>query len=67
MLLNAANGETEWAEELDKSGIGSAVAVDKAGNVYAGTNAKIYSYTSEGEKRWETSEETKVTELVRLL
>lgn len=60
--LNAANGEIEWAEELDKSGIGSAVAVDKAGNIYAGTNAKIYSYTSEGEKRWETSEETKVTE-----
>ncbi len=51
--LNIVDGSTKWrVEKLDDSNKGCAVAVDKMGNIYAGTNAAIYSFTSSGNERW---------------
>lgn len=40
--LDASSGAIKWQQSLDGA-TGSAVAIDKAGNVYAGTSAAIYS------------------------
>lgn len=51
--LNIIDGSIKWrVEKLDDSNKGCAVAVDKMGNIYAGTNAAIYSFTSSGNERW---------------
>lgn len=51
--LNIVDGSIKWrVEKLDDSNKGCAVAVDKMGNIYAGTNAAIYSFTSFGNERW---------------
>ncbi len=51
--LNIVDGSVKWKSKiLDSSGKGCAVAVDKNGNVYAGTYAAIYSFTSSGNDRW---------------
>lgn len=51
--LNIVDGSIKWrVEKLDDSNKGCAVAVDKMGNIYAGTNAAIYSFTSSGNERW---------------
>lgn len=51
--LNIVDGFIKWrVEKLDDSNKGCAVAVDKMGNIYAGTNAAIYSFTSSGNERW---------------
>lgn len=51
--LNIVDGSIKWrVEKLDDSNKGCAVTVDKMGNIYAGTNAAIYSFTSSGNERW---------------
>ena len=51
--LNIVDGSIKWrVEKLDDSNKGCAVAVDKMGNIYAGTNAAIYSFPSSGNERW---------------
>lgn len=51
--LHIVDGSIKWrVEKLDDSNKGCAVAVDKMGNIYAGTNAAIYSFTSSGNERW---------------
>ncbi len=51
--LNIVDGSIKWrVEKLDDSNKGCAVAVDKMGHIYAGTNAAIYSFTSSGNERW---------------
>lgn len=51
--LNIVDGSIKWrVEKLDDSNKGCAVAVDKMGNIYAGTNAAIYSFTSSRNERW---------------
>lgn len=51
--LNIVDGSIKWrVEKLDDGNKGCAVAVDKMGNIYAGTNAAIYSFTSSGNERW---------------
>lgn len=51
--LNIVDGSIKWrVEKLDDSNKGCAVAVDKMGNIYVGTNAAIYSFTSSGNERW---------------
>ena len=58
--LDASSGAIKWQQSLD--GVtGSAVAIDKAGNVYAGTSAAIYSFKSNKEQNWKL-EEVNVTE-----
>ncbi|MEY8684799.1 PQQ-binding-like beta-propeller repeat protein [Bacteroides sp. AN502(2024)] len=58
--LDASSGAIKWQQSLD--GVtGSAVAIDKAGNVYAGTSAAIYSFKPNKEQNWKL-EEVNVTE-----
>lgn len=57
--FNAENGSQIWSAQL--SGNAGGVAVDADGNVYAGTSVGVWSYTSNGNKRWE-SESMVVTE-----
>lgn len=59
--INADNGSINWKNELEGSVI-SAIAVDKAGNIYAGTNKCIYSFFENGEQRWKTNGTINVTE-----
>ena len=58
--LDASSGAIKWQQSLDGA-TGSAVAIDKAGNVYAGTSAAIYSFKSNKEQNWKL-EEVNVTE-----
>ncbi len=58
--LDVANGAIKWQQSLDGT-TGSAVAIDKAGNVYAGTSAAIYSFKPNKEQNWKL-EEVNVTE-----
>ena len=58
--LDASSGAITWQQSLDGA-TGSAVAIDKAGNVYAGTSAAIYSFKSNKEQNWKL-EEVNVTE-----
>ena len=58
--LDASSGAIEWQQSLDGA-TGSAVAIDKAGNVYAGTSAAIYSFKPNKEQNWKL-EEVNVTE-----
>ena len=52
--LDANTGDVLWTKEtLDATAKGCAVAVDKSGNVYAGTYGGIYFYTADGDKRFE--------------
>ena len=56
--LDASSGAIKWQQSLDGA-TGSAVA--KAGNVYAGTSAAIYSFKPNKEQNWKL-EEVNVTE-----
>ena len=58
--LDASSGAIKWQQSLDGA-TGSAVAIDKAGNVNAGTSAAIYSFKSKKEQNWKL-EEVNVTE-----
>lgn len=58
--LDASSGAIKCQQSLDGA-TGSAVAIDKAGNVYAGTSAAIYSFKSNKEQNWKL-EEVNVTE-----
>lgn len=58
--LDASSGAIKWQQSLDGA-TGSAVVIDKAGNVYAGTSAAIYSFKSNKEQNWKL-EEVNVTE-----
>ena len=58
--LDASSGAIKWQQSLDGA-TGSAVAIDKAGNVYAGRSAAIYSFKSNKEQNWKL-EEVNVTE-----
>ncbi|MDX9748452.1 MAG: PQQ-binding-like beta-propeller repeat protein [Paludibacter sp.] len=51
--INVTSGNKEWEQSLSGN-TGGAVAIDNAGNIYAGTNSKIFKYNSKGEKQWET-------------
>lgn len=57
---NGTTGEEIWTKTLDGA-TGSAAAVDADGNVYFGTSAGIYSFTSSGSQRWKTAEALNVT------
>ncbi len=58
--LDASSGAIKWQQSLD--GVtGSAVAIDKAGNVYAGTSAAIYAFKPNKDQIWKL-EEVNVTE-----
>lgn len=59
IAYKAEDGSEIWSAQL--SGNAGGVAVDANGNVYAGTSVGVWSYTSNGSKRWE-SESMKVTE-----
>ena len=58
--LDASSGAIKWQQSL-VGATGSAVAIDKAGNVYAGTSAAIYSFKPNKEQNWKL-EEVNVTE-----
>ena len=58
--LDASSGAIKWQQSRDGA-TGSAVAIDKAGNVYAGTSAAIYSFKPNKEQNWKL-EEVNVTE-----
>ena len=58
--LDASSGAIKWQQSLDGA-TGSAVVIDKAGNVYAGTSAAIYSFKPNKEQNWKL-EEVNVTE-----
>ena len=58
--LDGSSCAIKWQQSLDGA-TGSAVAIDKAGNVYAGTSAAIYSFKSNKEQNWKL-EEVNVTE-----
>ena len=60
VLYCLTNKSTLYAQSLDGA-TGSAVAIDKAGNVYAGTSAAIYSFKPNKEQNWKL-EEVNVTE-----
>ncbi len=58
--LDASSGAIKWQQSLD--GVtGSAVAIDKAGNVYAGTSTAIYAFKPNKDQIWKL-EEVNVTE-----
>ncbi len=58
--IDAATGSTKWTAA--QSGNAGGVAVDADGNIYMGTNAGIWSYTSSGSLRWSCDNSYKVTE-----
>ena len=58
--LNAEDGSEKWKKT--ESGKAGGVVVDADGNVYFGTNAGLWSYTSSGSKRWACDNSLKVTE-----
>ncbi|MBR5351667.1 MAG: PQQ-binding-like beta-propeller repeat protein [Prevotella sp.] len=58
--LDGATGNTKWT--VAQSGNAGGVAVDAEGNIYMGTNAGIWSYTSSGTLRWSCDTGHKVTE-----
>ncbi|MEO2061904.1 MAG: PQQ-binding-like beta-propeller repeat protein [Christiangramia sp.] len=56
--LNAADGALMWSGAINTDVSNNTPAIDSEGNVYHGSRAQspnggIYSWTSEGEKRWE--------------
>ena len=58
--LDASSGAIKWQQSLDGA-TGSAVAIDKAGNVYAGTSAAIDAFKPNKDQIWKL-EEVNVTE-----
>lgn len=58
--LDASSGVIKWQQSLDGT-TGSAVAIDKVGNVYAGTSAAIYAFKPNKDQIWKL-EEVNVTE-----
>lgn len=58
--LDASSGAIKWQQSLDGA-TGSAVAIDKAGNVYAGTSVAIYAFKPNKDQIWKL-EEVNVTE-----
>ena len=56
------NGKILFQETLGTGGNGSAVAVDKDGNVYAGTSLGIFFFDASGGKRFEPLTGVNVTE-----
>ncbi|WP_251740435.1 PQQ-binding-like beta-propeller repeat protein [Gramella sp. AN32] len=56
--LNAADGALIWSGAIGTDVSNNTPAIDSQGNVYhgsraQGTNGGVYSWTSDGEKRWE--------------
>ncbi|MEO2061906.1 MAG: PQQ-binding-like beta-propeller repeat protein [Christiangramia sp.] len=56
--LNAADGALMWSGAIGTDVSNNTPAIDSEGNVYHGSRAQganggVYSWTSEGEKRWE--------------
>lgn len=60
--LNGNTGEKLWDYAFADASVGSAVMVDADGNVYAGTDVRIYSITSSGTLRWLSDVAYNVTE-----
>ena len=58
--LDAETGGEKW--KATQSGNSGGIAVDAEGNIYMGTNAGIWSYTSSGTLRWSCDTGHKVTE-----
>jgi outer membrane protein assembly factor BamB len=52
--INTATGASSWSNTITGT-TGGAVAIDDAGNVYAGTNSKIIKYNAAGTSQWETA------------
>jgi outer membrane protein assembly factor BamB len=55
--LYALNASTElklWNKTITGT-TGGAVAIDNAGNVYAGTNSRVVKYNAAGDLQWETA------------
>jgi outer membrane protein assembly factor BamB len=52
--LNAGTGAELWNKTITGT-TGGAVAIDKAGNVYAGTNSRVVKYNTAGDLEWETA------------
>lgn len=52
--LNAETGEIVWCKELARNIAGGSVEVDSKGMLYVAADAKIYSFTPEGDERWVT-------------
>lgn len=60
IAYDADSGSEKWSADL--SGNAGGVAVDARGNVYAGTSAGIWAYTSAGSRIWQSAEPHNVTE-----
>ena len=58
--LDAETGSVKW--DKTQSGNAGGVVVDADGNVYIGTSAGLWSYTSSGSERWACDTGHKVTE-----
>jgi outer membrane protein assembly factor BamB len=59
--INVSNGNKEWEQSISGN-TGGAVAIDNAGNVYAGTNSRIVKFNAAGEMQWETAADLILTE-----
>ncbi len=53
--VNASSGAELWNKTMTGN-TGGAVAIDNAGNVYAGTNSIVAKYNAAGVLQWETAE-----------
>ncbi|WP_295732109.1 PQQ-binding-like beta-propeller repeat protein [uncultured Muribaculum sp.] len=60
IAYDAADGAHKWTADL--SGNAGGVAVDAAGNIYAGTSSGIWAYSPAGTRLWQSADAHKVTE-----
>lgn len=51
--INTSNGNNKWSQNLE--GTAGAVAIDKDGKIYAGTQNYIYAFDNEGTQLWKVS------------
>lgn len=54
--INTANGSARWTQALEgTANKAAAVAIDKAGHIYAGTRSYIYAFDASGNELWKTA------------